>query len=368
LTGRTAARLGGDEFALIITHVTDVNLLAQMAERIIDQLTQKFTVKNHHVEIGCSIGIAICPDDASDAELLLKHADVAMYQAKQQGGNTYQFFISEMQTAAEATKTIEAELSHAIPHGELCLYYQPKIDIESELVVGAEALVRWKHPKRGLIGPDEFIPIAEKSGLILPLGGFVLQEACRQNRLWQEMNLPKIQVAINLSAMQLKNPKIVDQISNSLSEFHLDPEWLEVELTETAIMHDQDEGVHLIKKIQELGVCISIDDFGTGYSSFGRLKELAFDLIKIDRSFIMGIGNSNDEAIVRAMIRMAHSLNTKLLAEGVETPEQLAFLKQEGCDQFQGYFCSRPIPADEFLALIMEGRCLPKIRALSNAE
>ncbi len=364
--GDTAARLGGDEFALVVTHVVDNDQLIDMAERIRNELTQNFTVRNQSTQIGCSIGIALYPDDAERSDQLLKNADIAMYQAKQHGGNSYQFFLNEMQKTVRLNKTLEKELSYAISHSELTIHYQPKIDIKSSTIIGAEALVRWNHPTRGLLGPYEFIPIAEKYGLIQRLGEYVLNQACRQNRQWQESGYQKIQMAVNFSAIQLRMPNMLKQIVQVLHESNLEPGFFEVEVTETTIMHDQETILNLIGQLQSLGVCVSIDDFGTGYSSFGRIKEFSFDVLKIDRSFIQGIGNSSDNAIVRAMIRMGHSLDSKLIAEGVETTDQLDFLRREGCDQYQGYYYSKPVPADEFTALLANDLSPGTARQSSN--
>ncbi len=350
--GDTAARLGGDEFAMVLAHVSDSGDLADVAQRLIDRLTGRFNIGNHTVQIGCSIGIALYPDDANDFDDLVKHADVAMYQAKERGGGNYQFFIAEMQKAVESYKNATKDLRNAIDGGELLLHYQPKIDIGSGRLVGAEALVRWNDPRRGMVFPSEFIPIAEKGGLIDQLGECVLREACRQSKIWQESGYRPFRIAVNASTIQLHHPEMVDHLSRALRDFELAPRWLEVELTESTLMLDQDKTADTIRKLQALEVCVSIDDFGTGYSSFGRLKQLSFDAIKIDRSFIHGIGNENDEAIVKAIIAMGHTLNTKLIAEGVEAVDQLEFLRREGCDQAQGYYFSRPIPADEFVYLL----------------
>jgi diguanylate cyclase (GGDEF)-like protein len=350
--GDTAARLGGDEFALIVTDVVDSDHLADLALRFLEQLTRAFKIQGHHIEISCSIGIALFPDDSDQPDLLLKHADIAMYQAKKQGGNSFQFFFPAMQETAEKHKGVLRTLREAIADDQFQLHYQPKLDISSGTIVGVEALVRWNHPQLGLVGPDEFIPIAEKNGLINAIGEYVLGEACRQNSEWQRLGFTPIRMAVNFSPMQLRNEGIVEYVEQALEKNGMDPEWLEIELTETAVMHDQDDNSGTIRRLQALGISISIDDFGMGYSSFNRLKHLSFDVIKIDRSFISGIGSACDEAVVRAMIGMAHTLSVKLLGEGVETAEQLDFLRREGCDQYQGYYFSRPIPADDFSRLL----------------
>ncbi len=352
--GDTAARLGGDEFALIVTGILDTDHLADLAQRLLEALSGDFEIRGHHVETGCSIGIALFPDDADQPDQLLKHADTAMYQAKEQGGCGFQFFIPEMQETAEQHKKLRRELRDAIAHGELLLHYQPKLEIASGAIIGAEALVRWNHPERGLVGPNEFIPIAEKSGLINALGEFVLDEACRQNQAWQKRGFQPIRIAVNFSPVQLRSADIVEVVERTLATYELAPEWLEVELTETTVMYEQDDNLSTISRLQALGISVSIDDFGIGYSSFDRLKRLSFDVIKIDRSFINGIGNANDDAVVRAMIGMSHTLNVKLLGEGVETPEQLEFLRREGCDQYQGFLFSKPLPADAFSSLLQQ--------------
>lgn len=289
---------------------------------------------------------------------LTKHADIAMYQAKQAGRNTYRFFKPEMNIGALERLQLENDLRRAIELQEFELYYQPQVDIATGTIVGAEALIRWHHPERGLIAPATFIRICEETGLIVPIGVWVLEQACRQAVAWQSTAPNGFRVAINLSARQFQ-PQIVDTVRDTLQRTGATPQMLELELTESMVMQDPDAAIELLHAMAELGIRLAIDDFGTGYSSLSYLKRFPLHKLKVDRSFVQDIpADSNDAAITAATIALAHSLNLAVIAEGVETSEQLAFLRRHDCDQFQGYYCSHPVPADEFRKLLAKERCI----------
>jgi len=353
----TVARLGGDEFALIL-HGVAQNQATLTAQRVIDALARAFQIDHHDVFIGASIGIGLYPSDGVDATSLIKHADIAMYQAKQAGRNTYRFFKPEMNIGALERLQLENDLRRAIELQEFELYYQPQVDIATGTIVGAEALIRWHHPERGLIAPATFIRICEETGLIVPIGVWVLEQACRQAVAWQSTAPNGFRVAINLSARQFQ-PQIVDTVRDTLQRTGATPQMLELELTESMVMQDPDAAIELLHAMAELGIRLAIDDFGTGYSSLSYLKRFPLHKLKVDRSFVQDIpADSNDAAITAATIALAHSLNLAVIAEGVETSEQLAFLRRHDCDQFQGYYCSHPVPADEFRKLLAKERCI----------
>ena len=343
----TVARLGGDEFTIMLPEIQHIQDAATVAQKILDAFTRPFFLDGHELFIGTSIGIALYPFN-EDLSLLLRNADIAMYEVKQQGGNNYQFYTAEMNTASLQRLSLEGALRRALERGEFVLHYQPQIDLTRGEIVGVEALVRWQHPERGLLGPMEFIPLAEENGLIVPIGEWVLRTACAQARAWQEAGLRPIRVAVNLSVRQFYQKNLVETVARILEQTGLDSRYLELEITESCLMQNTQTTVALLAELNRLGMRISIDDFGTGYSSLSYLKRFPVDTLKIDRSFVCDIGTDpDDDAIVKAIIALAQSLELRVVAEGVETPEQLHFLRTHGCNEIQGYLISRPLPADE---------------------
>ncbi|MBU1690076.1 MAG: EAL domain-containing protein [Gammaproteobacteria bacterium] len=343
-------RLGGDEFLLIMEDLHRPEEAAVVAKDLIGLLDQPFHLPSgHEVFIGASIGISLFPEDGASCTKLVQHADVAVYQAKESGRNTYAFYTPSLTVIANEKLDLEARLRHALTQGEFLLHYQPQLDIQSGGLIGCEALVRWNNPQKGLISPARFIPLAEETGLIVPLGEWVLREACSQARAWLDAGMPHLSMAVNLSARQLQQPDIVARVAAILEETGLPAETLKLELTESMIMGHGEEVVVLLQDLKALGIRLSIDDFGTGYSSLAYLKRFPIDEIKIDQGFVHDIPNdSNDNQIAIAIIGMAHGLSLKVMAEGVETEAQRDFLAQHGCDAFQGYLFSRPLPAEEY--------------------
>jgi diguanylate cyclase (GGDEF)-like protein len=353
----TVARLGGDEFVLIVTPSPERDAPQQVAKRIIDAMQPSVRIAGIEIHTSPSIGIAFYPGDATTIEALLAHADAAMYCAKQRGRNNFQCFMPGMNTATQEKVRLESDLRVALEQKQFELHYQPKVNTATGVMHGAEALLRWQHPVRGSIPPAEFIPIAEESGLIGSIGAWVVREACRQARAWQVAGLPPLRVAVNLSASQFRQGNIVEMIGDALDQAGLEPRFLEVELTESAVMSDPEESIAILEKLSTMGVLVSVDDFGTGYSSMSYLRRFPIDKLKIDRGFISEImSRSEDASIVRAIISLAHSLKLKVVAEGVESTEQLEFLKTLGCDQYQGFHYSRALPVSEFEALVRSKR------------
>src|SRR5882724_370668 len=348
----TLARLGGDEFVLLIHEVSTPQDAEEVARKVLSQVALPVQLAGLDVHVSPSVGICLCPDDGVDSETLLQHADAAMYHAKKKGRNTYQFFAPAMNAFARERLELESGLRTALAQREFELHYQPKVDVATGRIESAEALIRWRHPKRGLIPPGGFIPLAEETGFIVQLGEWVLYEACRQARAWQAEGL-HLRMAVNLSARQFRQDSLIETVRGALTAARLEPRYLELELTESAVMQDAESSVQIMRRLSDAGLRISVDDFGTGYSSLSYLRRLPLDKLKIDRSFIREIVTSRDDAeIVRAIVTLAHSLHLKVIAEGVETAEQLTFLRSLGCDQYQGFHCSPPLPPAQFIALL----------------
>jgi len=346
--GDTVARLGGDEFAIVLNDISSKEDVAPLADKLIETLIKPFLFKDHEFYVSSSIGIAMYPNDGDDTQTLLKKADIAMYHAKANGGNSYYFYSDESDIKENDRLSLESKLRHAMDRGEFSLHYQAQMDLETHEIIGREALLRWAHPDFPDISPLQFIPLLEETGLIIPIGEWVLHTACLDEMHRQKAGLKKHRVSVNISIRQFQQSNFIDMLQRVIKETGIDPEYLELELTESLLIHNIVETAKLLHKLHDLGVMLSIDDFGTGYSSMNYLKRLPFDRLKIDQSFVRDITkNKDDAAIATAIITLAHSMDLKVIAEGVETFEQLDHLKQEGCDIIQGYLCSRPIPFDD---------------------
>jgi diguanylate cyclase (GGDEF)-like protein len=349
----TVARLGGDEFVLLVTSIQDADDAKRLATKAIEALQAPVRIAGLDVHTSPSIGISFYPADGTTIEALTAHADAAMYCAKQRGRGNVQCFARGMDAGSEERVQLESDLHQAIVQKQFELYYQPKVNTSSGAVRSAEALIRWRHPVRGLVPPDGFIPLAEECGLIGAIGEWVVREACRQARAWQDAGLPPMRISVNLSPSQFRGGGLTDTIRRALDDMGLEPQYLEIELTESAVMSDPEESIAILEELSEMGVLVSVDDFGTGYSSMSYLRRLPIDKLKIDRVFINEIvSRPEDASIVRAIVSLAHSLRLKVVAEGVETPAQLDFLKAVGCDEYQGYHFSRPVPAADFERLV----------------
>ena len=349
----TVARTGGDEFLLLITDIRDPADTAVVATKILEELDKSVLIGGAEVHTSASIGISVYPTDGTDSDSLVAHADEAMYFAKQHGRNTFQFFNPGMSVFSRERLDLERDLRRALPMQQFEVHYQPKMDIATGRMNSVEALLRWRHPTRGLVGPMEFIPLAEESGLIFSIGEWVLREACRQARQWQLDGQPFLRVAVNISPIHFRQPKFLDVVRSALSDHDLEPRYLEIELTETTVMDHADTSVQILEDLSRMGVIVSIDDFGTGYSSMSYLRRFPIDKLKIDRSFINELTTSSDAAsIVKAIISLAHSLRLKVVAEGVETEEQLQQLRELGCDQFQGFYRSAAVLPGEIEKLV----------------
>ncbi|PPK77062.1 PAS domain S-box-containing protein/diguanylate cyclase (GGDEF)-like protein/hemerythrin-like metal-binding protein [Methylobacter tundripaludum] len=350
------ARLGGDEFVVLLEDIAHAEDAARVAAEIIFVLGKPFQLtQSNDVQIGASIGISLYPEHGASYEMLMDHADAALYQAKDQGRGCYAYFSENQTLAARERIALETRLRRAIEQGELRVFYQPQVDIESGRIVGAEALVRWQDPIEGLIPPLRFIPIAEETGLILEIGAWVLRETCRQGRLWLDAGLPPLTLAVNVSPQQFRRGDISALVATTLNETGFPAEYLELEMTESGLMENQDNVMALLNKLRSQGIRLAIDDFGTGFSSLAYLKHFPLDVLKIDKSFIDDIPNLQDDMEIAAtIIAMGHILGFKVLAEGVETPEQLAFLREKKCDSYQGYIKSPPVPAKAFALLLRE--------------
>ena len=360
----TVARLGGDEFVIVVGDIMDADDVAVVAGKIQRALAQPFFVEGKELFVTASIGASLFPRDGETGDILLRNADVAMYRVKEYGRNNYRFYLPEMSSMALDRLDMEGNLRRALETDEFQVYYQPKVSLQQGTIVGAEALLRWMHPRIGQINPSEFIPLAEESGLIIPLGEKVIELVCRQIRTWREEGLPPLKVAINISARQFRQENLGETVRRLLEEYQVPGEMLDIELTESMVMHDTDHAALTLRELKDLGVTLSLDDFGTGYSSLSYLKRFPIDCLKIDRSFVRDINsNADDAAIASAVIAMAHSLGLNVVAEGVETAAQLALLRQHGCDEFQGYFFSRAVPAGDYALLLRQGKTLADAEA-----
>lgn len=350
----SVSRLAGDEFAVIVPDLAHAEDAARVAQKILDSFAYSFRVGEHELFMSASIGIALFPLDGATPEALLKNVDTAMYHAKEQGRSVYQFYAAAMNAKAFERLALENALRHALERNEFLLHYQPQVDLESGNVIGMEALIRWRHPELGMVPPLQFISIAEDTGMIGPIGEWVLRTACLQNKEWQRQGLPPVRMAVNLSARQLRQSNFIYTVAQVLQETGLEPRYLELELTETMLMQNAETAITALNAMDAMGIDISIDDFGTGYSSLGYLKRLPINTLKIDRSFVSDIpADHDDAAIAMAIISMAHNLGIRVVAEGVETAEQRAFLVEHHCDAMQGYYFSRPLPADEAARLLV---------------
>jgi diguanylate cyclase (GGDEF)-like protein len=349
--GDILARLGGDEFVILLNDISDPKTIGSIAENIFKMCTKPIKIRSHEFFISASIGICIYPNDGASLEDLLKNADMAMYKAKRAGGNVYQYYTQEMNQEASAYIELEAQIRKAIANNEFILHYQPKYTLKDGQICGVEVLIRWESPEKGLIMPDKFIPIAEETGLIMQIGEWVMRDACRTNKAWQEQGFKPISVAVNVSAKQFKHQDLVNLVASILKETQLAPEYLELEITETAIMENVEAGIAKLNDIRKMGVKVSIDDFGTGYTSISYLKQFPISVLKVDKSFIKGIPyNQNDNAITSGVIALAHSLGLQVVAEGVETNEQLQYLAEHNCDIVQGYYLSKPLTNAKIIA------------------
>jgi diguanylate cyclase (GGDEF)-like protein len=351
--GDMVARMGGDEFVVLIENQEDLQDIAACAKRLVEQLSAPYDIGRNGCHVTLSIGISVFPSDGSDSQALLKAADVAMYRAKENGRNNYLYYSPSMNVHTAERLELESDLRHALERGEFLLHYQPKVEVATGLIIGIEALLRWRHPLRGLISPMDFIPLAEETGLIVPIGEWVLATACARTKAWQDKTGAKLGVAVNLSAQQFADPMLLSRLTQIIHASGLDPSSLELEITESVVMSHGASAVTALEKLKSAGVQIAMDDFGTGYSSLAYLKRFPIDTLKVDRSFIRDIpSDSGDMKITRAIIAMAHSLKLKVVAEGVETADQLRFLQAQRCDAVQGYFLFRPVPEEQVAAVL----------------
>jgi diguanylate cyclase (GGDEF)-like protein/PAS domain S-box-containing protein len=357
--GDTVARIGGDEFVLLLINQEEAGGNVCVMQRIQQELVKPVLIRGQDIVVTCSMGVARFPEDGEDAESLLANADAAMYRAKSSGRNNFQFYEKEMNAKTGARLSLERDLWQALDNDELFLAYQPQINLQSGAVIGVEALLRWKHPKRGMIAPMDFISMAECNGLIIPIGTWVLLTACKQALQLQREGLPPIRVAVNLSARQLSEKDFVQTVRDTIAATGFDPHYLELEVTESMVMHNVEEVVGVLGALNEMGIQLSLDDFGTGFSSLAYLKRFPIDRLKIDQSFIFNCDNDPDDAIIaQTIIALARGLKIKVIAEGIEKAEHLAFLKQSGCDEGQGYFISRPLAFEDLRTMLFSSQNL----------
>jgi EAL domain-containing protein (putative c-di-GMP-specific phosphodiesterase class I) len=345
--------MGGDEYTLLLPQIRHEDYIAGIATKIISTFAEPWIIYGHEFYIHSSIGISIYPEDGEDPETLIRNADLAMYHAKEQGRNNYQFYNPAMNTKAFERMVLENSLHHALERSEFVIHYQPQVDLRTGKISGLEALVRWSHPELGLIYPAHFIPLAEETGLIIEIGEWVLRAACAQGKQWEKTGYRPVRIAVNLSARQIRHSNLIDTIERTLKATDFDPTRLELEITENIAMHNVDITVLKLRKLSGLGIQLSIDDFGSGYSSLSYLKRLPIQTIKIDRSFMNDLtSNPDDAAIVSAVIAMSRSLNIRVVAEGVETEEQLAFLRSRECNEIQGFLFGAPQPAEKIETIL----------------
>lgn len=355
----TVSRFGADEFAILLTQIARHQDAANTARALKEVLDQPFIFDDQELFITSSIGISLYPNDAQDSPSLLKTAGMALNRAKEQGGNNYQFYTSGGTTSALKQLVLESNMRSALDRGEFLVAYQPQVDINDFQLIGMEALARWQHPTLGLLQPNEFIPIAEDSGLIIALGDWLTQVACNQNKLWQDAGLEPLRLAVNFSARQFQQTTFIPTLLEILKETKLEPTWLELELTEGSIMKDPQKAIEKLRELRMMGIKVAIDDFGTGYSSLSYLKRFPIDTLKIDKSFVQDVcTDPDDAAIVRAIVTLGHALDLKVVAEGVETQEQLEYLTTLGCDVLQGFLFSEPLPSEEFHELLVAQSCV----------
>ncbi|WP_166244548.1 sensor domain-containing protein [Paenibacillus turpanensis] len=346
------ARIGGDEFTITLPHITEADHAVKVADRILYELNKPFYVRGLKFEVSGSVGIAIFPDDGHTTDILLRHADTAMYRVKENGKNSFGLYSGEMRQTATFRQRIERELLNAIKYNQFVLHYQPQFDVTSGKIVGVESLIRWIHPERGIVYPGEFIPIAEQSDLIVPIGEWVLRTACMQGKMWYDSGHHNLRMAVNLSARQLQQDCLVERISAILQETGLPPSSLDLEITESVAIQNPETVIQKLKALADLGIQISVDDFGTGFSSLSYLKLLPIHKLKIDRTFISDIANQTDAAIVSSIVALAHNLNLEVVVEGVETTFQREWLPKLGCSMMQGFFFSKPVPPDHISNLL----------------
>ncbi|MGZ9709297.1 putative bifunctional diguanylate cyclase/phosphodiesterase [Glaciimonas sp. GNP009] len=365
----TLARWGDDEFVIVMPEKPAGKLAIAVLQRMIAVVNRAIVFGGQEFFLNCSMGVTRYPQDGEHVDMLLDRADIAAHHAKRKGDNDFQFHTVDMSKLALKRLRIEADLRLAIEREEFVLHYQPQVDLGSGFINGMEALIRWQHPKQGLLYPADFIDIAEETGLIIPIGAWVLRAACTQNKQWQEEGLPSIKVAVNLSLRQFTQQNLAQSFAEILDDIGLSPKELELELTESLIMSNVDQAIAVLRDIKALGVAISVDDFGTGYSSLSYLKLLPIDMLKIDRTFVsdIGAGDGDDAYIVTSIITLAHALKLRVIAEGVETLQQLNYLRRNGCDEMQGYFFSKPLSAEAFAQILRSGKRLPLYRTLRNS-
>ena len=353
--GDIIARLGGDEFVLLVEELGDPAALSEIARKLLAAVADLGAIDGQDLNVSLSIGICAYPTDGRDAKTLLAGADIAMYRAKEQGRNRFVFFSAELHSHTAEKLSLEAGLRHGLERKEFRVHYQPKIDMESGEITGVEALLRWQHPELGLLLPEKFIHLAEDTGLIIPIGYWTLREVCARAKAWESQGLPRMSVAVNLSAVQFDHEQLIPQLAEIIRSTGIDPGILELEITESMVMQDPEQAVKLMENLRAMGVRLTIDDFGTGYSSLGYLKRFPINSLKVDRSFVRDLPHSTDDiAITRAVIAMAHSLQMNVIAEGVELKEQFDVLRKEGCDEFQGYLCRPPLIEEDLIRFVRE--------------
>ena len=352
-TQASLSRLGGDEFTLLLPDLQDIEGAARVADRVLEQLRRPIKIQGKEFFVTGSMGIALYPNDGDSVDTLLKNADIAMYHAKQSGRNNYRFYARHMDEWVQMRLSMESKLKRALEREELSLHYQAKVEIETGRIIGVEALLRWYNPEMGQVSPARFIPIAEETGVIVPIGEWVLETACRQAQTWRQAGLAPVNMAVNFSSHQFRRGGLIASVEQVLASTGWDAQWLELELTESVIMENAEETIRILNQLKQMGITLSVDDFGTGYSSMAYLKRFPLDVVKIDQSFVKDITtDANDATIIKAIIALARGLSLTSIAEGVETEEQLNFLRRHGCDQVQGYLVNRPLPAEQMEQLL----------------